>query len=33
MPCAESTQNYEHKVNKDIIMLNKKEAVDQKRYN
>ena len=31
MPCAESTFNYEHKINKKIIMLKKEEAIDKKR--
>ena len=31
MPCAESTFNYSHKINKKIIMLKKEEAIDKKR--
>ena len=31
MLCAESTFNYEHKINKKIIMLKKEEAIDKKR--
>ena len=31
MFCAESTFNYEHKINKKIIMLKKEEAIDKKR--
>ena len=31
MPCAESTFNYTHKINKKIIMLKKEEAIDKKR--
>ena len=31
MKCAESTFNYEHKINKKIIMLKKEEAIDKKR--
>lgn len=33
MSCAESTQNYNHKVKKKIIMLDKQQAVDKKRNN
>ena len=31
MPCAESTFNYEHKINKKIIMLKKEEAINDKK--
>ena len=31
MLCAESTFNYEHKINKKIILLKKEEAIDKKR--
>ena len=31
MKCAESTFNYEHKINKKIILLKKEEAIDKKR--
>ena len=33
MPCASSTQNYDRKVEKEIIMLEKKEPIDKKRGN
>lgn len=33
MSCAASTQNYQHKVKKKIIMLEKEEAIDQRRNN
>ena len=31
MPCAESTFNYSHKINKKIIMLKKEEAINDKK--
>ena len=33
MSCAESTFNYEHKINKKIIMLKKEEAINDKKRN
>lgn len=31
--CAESTENYKHKIEKQIIMLNKDESIDKNRNN